>query len=218
MNSILEKVTTKKSLYSVYVLVIANLIPLFGVLFLGWNLLHIMLIYWTESAIVGFYNVIRMLVINPAKSTFLVPFFCFHFGMFMFVHLIFIATLTSFPGILTGSPPKSGFLLNIESIKNLLLPVAALFISHSISLFTNFFKREEYKKRTIQQQMFIPYRRIIVMHLTLIFGAFIIIPTGQPMLLIALMTIIKTILDVMAHLHEHSAKATPLTNNFQFSK
>lgn len=218
MSSVVEKISPKKTPYSSYILVVANLIPLFGVLFLSWNLQHIMLIYWAESAIVGFYNVIRMIVISPTQSIFLVPFFCFHFGMFMFVHLMFINTLTSFPGIFTNSTPKFRPLLGIENIKNLLLPVTALLISHGISLFINFFKQQEYKTRTIKEQMFIPYKRIVIMHLTLLFGAFIIIPTGQPMLLIALMTVIKTALDVIAHLHEHSAQAKPLISKLQSSK
>ncbi len=41
-------------------LLIANAIPLVGVLFFGWSLLTILVIYWVENGIVGFWNVPRI--------------------------------------------------------------------------------------------------------------------------------------------------------------
>jgi len=38
----------------------ANLVPLFGVLALGWNVTPIMIFYWSENLVVGFYNVLKM--------------------------------------------------------------------------------------------------------------------------------------------------------------
>ena len=41
---------------TVVFLVAVNLIPLFGVLFLGWGLFPIMVLYWLENGIVGLFN------------------------------------------------------------------------------------------------------------------------------------------------------------------
>ena len=41
-------------------LVIANLIPLVGVLWFGWDVWGILTIYWLENGIVGFFNVLKM--------------------------------------------------------------------------------------------------------------------------------------------------------------
>jgi hypothetical protein len=41
---------------TVVFLVAVNLIPLFGVLFLGWGLFAIMVLYWLENGIVGLLN------------------------------------------------------------------------------------------------------------------------------------------------------------------
>ncbi|NJD26931.1 MAG: hypothetical protein FIA92_01380 [Chloroflexi bacterium] len=43
-------------------LIVANAIPLVGVLFLDWSLWTILVIYWLENGIVGFWNVPRMLL------------------------------------------------------------------------------------------------------------------------------------------------------------
>ena len=48
---------------SAIALIIANFAPLFGVLFLGWDLFLILFLYWTESAVIGFFNVVKMLTL-----------------------------------------------------------------------------------------------------------------------------------------------------------
>ena len=49
-----------RRLGAVVALVVANLIPLLGVLFLGWSVWNILIIYWLENGIVGFINVLKM--------------------------------------------------------------------------------------------------------------------------------------------------------------
>ena len=44
----------------VVALIVANAIPLFGVLFFGWNVWMILIVYWLENGIVGFFNVLKM--------------------------------------------------------------------------------------------------------------------------------------------------------------
>ncbi|MHC5091316.1 MAG: DUF6498-containing protein [Planctomycetota bacterium] len=43
-------------------LLAANTIPLFGVLFFNWDSFSIVILYWAETFIIGFYNVLRMLL------------------------------------------------------------------------------------------------------------------------------------------------------------
>src|SRR4029079_2006820 len=45
---------------AVVALGVANAIPLFGVLFLGWNVWTILTIYWLENGVVGVFNVLKM--------------------------------------------------------------------------------------------------------------------------------------------------------------
>ncbi len=46
---------------SFVVLTLANLIPIAGVLWLDWAVVDILLLYWTESVIIGVINVLRMI-------------------------------------------------------------------------------------------------------------------------------------------------------------
>ena len=80
----------------------------------------------------------------------------------------------------------------------------ALFISHGVSFVTNFVGQKEYEGMTVQKQMAAPYRRIIMMHLTLIFGGFVTMTLGDPVPVLLIFILVKIIVDVRAHLKEHS--------------
>jgi Family of unknown function (DUF6498) len=60
LERILRVYRTTSDQRSIAALLIANSIPLGGVAFFGWNLATILVIYWLENGIVGFWNVPRM--------------------------------------------------------------------------------------------------------------------------------------------------------------
>ena len=47
---------------SVIMLVLANLIPLGGVLFFGWQVFPIMFLFWFENVVVGVFHALKMLL------------------------------------------------------------------------------------------------------------------------------------------------------------
>ena len=42
----------------------ANLVPLAGVLFLGWDLASVIVLFWAESAVIGFYTALKMAIVG----------------------------------------------------------------------------------------------------------------------------------------------------------
>jgi hypothetical protein len=109
---------------AVAALIIANLIPLVGVLWFGWDVWGILIIYWLENGIVGFFNVLKMrrasgpedgspMAVadtrrrlnsfkvngrspNGSEKAVLIPFFIMHYGTFWVVHGIFVLSLPLF--------------------------------------------------------------------------------------------------------------------------
>ena len=53
---------------SVALLVPFNLVPLVGVLFWGWNVATLLVLYWVENGIVGLLNVPKMLLASGPTS------------------------------------------------------------------------------------------------------------------------------------------------------
>ena len=78
---------------SAIALVVANLVPLVGVLFFGWDLGSIMVLYWVESGVIAFYTVLKIAIVGKLAAIVAVPFFVGHFGGFMIAHFLFIYAL-----------------------------------------------------------------------------------------------------------------------------
>ncbi len=150
-------------------LILANLVPVVGAAFFGWQLSDVIVLYWAESAVVGFFNLCKMAVIGRWTVLLAGPFFIGHFGAFMAVHFLFIYTLFIQglgPGMSSGGDLKQVAQLFLDLWPALL----ALFLSHGYSFFTNFIGRQEYRQRDLRTQMAEPYTRIVFMQLALIFG------------------------------------------------
>ena len=211
------------SVGAVVALVVANLIPLAGVLFLGWNVWTILLLYWLENGVVGIYNVAKMLraegaetgdarfLVNgrPASSmskASLVPFFCMHYGIFWVVHGVFVVLMPVF-GMASGDGAASPGILEGVAPLTILFALVALTISHGVSFWFNYIGRGEYRRATPSGQMFAPYGRLVVLHITIIVGAFAIGFTGAPEAAVVILVVLKIMLDLGLHLAEHRPRS-----------
>lgn len=189
---------------STLMLILANLVPVAGTVFLGWNLGDVMVLYWAESAVIGFYNLCKLVVISRWMALFSGIFFITHFGAFMVVHFLFLWGI-----FVKGFDDTSGGDLAevAQHFIELWPALLALFISHGISFFTNFIGRREYQYRTANDQMGEPYSRIMVMHVVIIFGGGLAMLLGSPTPVLLLVIAGKIVFDVRAHLKEREKVA-----------
>lgn len=185
---------------SVLALIIANLVPVAGTMFLGWNLGDVMVLYWAESAVIGFFNLAKMVVIGRWLALFMGTFFIAHFGGFMAGHFLFIWGIFVKGFEETVSTDVSEVVAHFLTLWPAL---AALFVSHAISFFRNFLGRREFANRTINDQMGEPYGRIIWMHLAIILGGGMAMILGDTIPVLLLIIAIKIVVDVRAHIKEH---------------
>ncbi|KAA1192010.1 hypothetical protein F0M18_10850 [Pseudohalioglobus sediminis] len=191
-------------------LIAANIVPLLGAVFWNWDLGLVMLLYWAESAVIGFFNVCRMIVIGKWQALGAAPFFIAHFGGFMAVHFLFLYTF--FLGGLTDESSGNPQLQEVAGLFIGLWPaLLALFISHGYSFLHNFLGRREYVGRSIRQQMGEPYSRIIFMHLVIIFGGALSMILGQTAPVIMGVIVLKTWIDLRSHLKQHTEDTADAT-------
>ena len=202
---------------AVAALILANLVPLAGVLFFGWSLHTILVLYWVENGIVGFWNLpklalaggpivempreVRDVATLPAMGwakVALVPFFLFHYGLFWLVHGVFVFVLPVFASDVTGTSAFGAI-----SWTSVLVGGVALFVSHGASFFLNYVGRGEYRTSSPTSQMGAPYARVVVLHLTIIFGAFAVAFLGSPIASLIVMVVLKTAIDLALHVREH---------------
>ena len=99
------------------------------------------------------------------------------------------------------------------SLWTILFAVAVLFVSHGLSYLFNFIGSGEYRRVTPIGQMFAPYGRLVVLHVTIIFGAILVALTGAPVAAVAVLVVLKTALDLGFHLREHRRLSAPVEVN-----
>lgn len=203
----------KKS-YSKELLIFVNLIPIFGVLFWDWSLFNIMVLFWSENIVIGFFNIFKIILAKGQYKNFkfsssaikrqdfqnkisdlgafsMVIFFLFHYGMFTLGHGVFVFAMFG-----QGQALRP----------NLIVGFIALFISHGFSFLKNFIGAGEYKKLSKADVFSAPYKRVIILHVTIIFGGFAAMMLGSPVYALLFLVVLKISIDLIAHKKEHSKR------------
>lgn len=181
---------------SAVLLIIVNLIPIIGIALYKWNPYDIIILYWLENIVIGIYNFLRILFARKTvggiqKNSSYAFFFLLHYGIFNLVQGAILAfTILN----------KSSFILN-DDYAGLLVFFVALMISHGFSFFYNYIGKKEYLNVSARIQMFSPYGRVVVMHLTILFGLGASIYTESSFMI--LFVILKMIFDLLAHANVH---------------
>lgn len=191
---------------STVAILITNIIPLIGVLFLKWNVTALVILYWIENIIIGFYTILKIVKSSNTKiptkhgiktatqkemnkiKLFVVPFFIFHYSIFMIGHFFFI-----------------NFLLKPQNIPiwGYFIPFLSMIISHTISYKEEYLHNKEYMNIDPVNQMFKPYKRIIIMHVVIILSTLIVIilldPFKSTIIPGFILIFVKTCADFLSH-------------------
>jgi len=197
---------------SLWSLVAVNVLVLALALYQHWSFGSLLMLYWTQSVVIGVANICRILSLDhfstegytvngrpveptPATKRKTARFFAVHYGVFHAVYLGFIV------GILRREPLWTW---------TIALGTALFVLNHLWSYRRN---RELDRRGTpnIGALMFFPYIRILPMHAIILSGA-LFAPAAFG---IALFAVLKTAADVAMHVVEHRllrkvAPAAPL--------
>ncbi|MDF1824736.1 MAG: DUF6498-containing protein [Verrucomicrobiales bacterium] len=169
----------------------------------NWDLGPMMFIYWAQSVIIGFFHFFRMILLKnfntegftsggkpvPANSKgkwSTALFFTVHYGFFHIGYLIFILSLP----METENAPEGGLWFRLS--------ILGFFLGHGYSFFQNV--RADLKNQpNLGLMMFLPYARIIPMHLTIFIGNAV----GSNRIAVLAFSLLKTGADYLMHIVEH---------------
>ena len=172
------------------------------------------MVYWLESGVVGASFVAKILRAEgtddpeelpsmsfndrPVRSfandpnAVVARFFVGHYGVFWLVHGVFVLAF--------------GFaFFDLEPASPAVVAVAAvgLVAYHAVSYRVNYVGEREYERSGPATLMVEPYRRVLVLHLTIVLGAFAVAAVGTSVGALAVMVLVKTALDLRGHWKEH---------------
>ena len=166
-----------------------NAIPLAGVAFWGWSAFELIFLYWLENVVIGVRTALMMLLsarFNSEIATLgTTAFFTVHYGIFCLVHGVFVMAMF---GNAAGShtsefaPPGSAITIGVWAI---IAWQSALLLLHVLSG----------DRTNAMEMMGSPYPRIIVLHLTILGGGFLLMWLNWPQAGIVLLAIVKTMMD-----------------------
>lgn len=189
-----------------------TLLPLAGVLWLGWDWREVLLLYWLENISVGLATVVRIIRAQPSAAALasdpsklevngkpvawqpgsraaklgMAGFFCLHYGLFTLVHgvfvFVFIAGGFGF-GAPTDSRPIEWLPILVIWVVGTLVQVAAQVLGPPAT-------------DSIGRLFMAPYGRIIVLHITIIGGAFLMSALQWPPIAAVLLIVLHGVIDV----------------------
>jgi hypothetical protein len=194
---------------SALILAAANIIPLVGVLYWRWDLFLLLFLYWTDTAIIGFWMIVQAFREPPggmhrAGLGVSVVFLTFHAGMFMGVHFLFLWALFSGPWR-ERVHDGTGFLEAVILQTGLWVPIFVMFIGRGLVTLIDLRKAYSWATSTAmppeppasraRSPIHAFYARIVVMHLTILGGAFLAQAVGTIAPLIVMIAL-KTAIDL----------------------
>ena len=219
--------------FSLLALIAANLVPLVGALFYDWDASLVLALFWIENLIIGAFNLLKMLILAARamrlNELFLCCFFVLHYGLFCSAHGLLLWDLLDLGKVdasvyfgdigfgplelfAEGAAVLIGFIDLHGSV--IMLGIVALTLSHLVSFIEHFILRGEIFSLTNRDMMARPYGQILAMHAGLILGAVAVDKFGSTAALLAVIVVLKLLIDFMQHKRRHklNSKQTAQTS------
>jgi hypothetical protein len=187
---------------------LANLVPVAGVLFLGWDLFLVLALFWVENLVIGLFGILRVAFATgerlPRRIVH-VLFFCVHYGGFMLAHaLLLIAVFGASARVDGGVTDMRGFVDYLLRV-DVALAVVALVVAHGEAFVYGVLRGRFVSTR---DAMVAPYRRIFITQVGLILGGFAVEQFGQPVLGLVALIAAKIAVDLRMQRRDESRPST----------
>lgn len=190
-------------------LILANLLPVYGVWVLGWNAIEVFIVYALETLIVGMMTVMKLAIASMHGNThdwyvgdqktkqpgiLFIIFFILHYGLFAAVQT---SIFSESANIVPEDKGMLYFFFHWYSYinKDIAIMLGAFLVSYAANSFIPFIIKKEYKTVPMMKLMFQPYGRIFVQQFTVILGS-MFLTFGGGKVFILVFTLAKIFVDV----------------------
>ena len=187
-----------------------------GIVFFDWPTFTVLALYWLENVVIGGFTALRILAAGArteryGESLAVTAFFCVHYGLFCAVHGIFVATL--FGGMRSMSNMADPLFLMIGRIASDrvgVLVVAAMAVAAALDAWRAMASVEADDAKAVRSIMSEPYGRIVVLHVVLLAGGFLMAALRLPSLAALLLVAFKLVHDLRLLRRQAAAVPVPI--------
>ena len=195
-------------------LIIINLVPLYGVWFLNWDAPQMFLIYCMESVIIGFFQVIKLLLLTffkkydiwnedaPGASQqpglLFVIFFIIHYGFFLLIQLGIFLSVASISKTVGEDVGVFKFIFHFTDYLQQGSLITLLLFTGAYAILTvkDFIITGQYKTASMGLVMFQPYMRIVVQQFVVIVGS-LFLSFGASKIFMLVFVLVKIFFEIV---------------------
>lgn len=188
----------------------ANLLPVFGVWFFGWNPREVFIVYCSETITIGLFHLVKMGIATGYRRTdiwyngaarirvsglMFMLFFLVHYGMFVAIQMGLFFGVSGM-----ADQYNIGFFNFFFKWPQLIgengwIMIGAFVVSYGYKTISEFVLTKQYKVVPLSLLMFQPYARIFVQQVTVILGSvFLVFGAGKIFILV--FALVKIAFDV----------------------
>ena len=155
-----------------------------------WSVFALVGLYWFENVTLGVIQFLRMRRVERVQGDRdglgMSAFFAIHYGIFTFVHGIFVLVFFGF--LLPGAHDGGAFGWWLSASMIILIP--------SIAYRRDYIVGEAARTASLGRLMLEPYARVAVLHLVVLIGAWLALSTSQPRLLLLVLVTLKLVVEL----------------------
>ncbi len=193
---------------------LVDLIPIYAIFAWGWTAAPLVMLYWLENVVAGVMTLPRILISGAAfgwrgvlTSLFFAVFFTFHYGLFCFVHGVFLQVFVAMSNMMRNKGEPTNAMIDdpvhlveaaLASAPHMIWVVAAGMALQIAILIFQYIGKGEWKTSNPLGEMFAPYPRIVVLHIGLFVGAGALVALGEPMIGILALILFRAVMGVLS--------------------
>jgi Family of unknown function (DUF6498) len=201
-----KDILKRKLSQSDWLMIIANLVPVYGVWILHWSAKDVFLVYCFETIIIGFFTILKMSITGFIKRSddwtnggtttkqpalLFILFFIVHYGMFVSIQMGLFFSISGIGNEIHLS--FSNFFYKWPQLfnKEVMMMLGIFIVSYAFRNLTEFILSGEYRTISMGYLLFQPYGRIFIQQFTVIIGSiFLSFGAGKIFILVFALIII----------------------------
>ena len=189
----------KNNNLSRYLLIFANILPLYGVFFLDWKIFEIIFVYFSETIIFTSLNILKIFYLKLSISSKILKTLKFFFSIIIFIVFAGAIIFLFYIGEIEKSNPNLGLSDIMKQIfsSSYFSNLATFAAVYLYSFFFEYLKKKEYDSHTVMMIIKPSYLRVWLLLIISLASAYLFSQKIDSVYVLVIFIVIKTGIDFL---------------------